>query len=86
MSDRFRNNQDSATAPARHCFAVVPSDTQPLPHVTKALRAGGTGMIAFRAVGDDADVQHPVIEGERIDVRATHVRQTGTNVAVMAYA
>lgn len=86
MSDRFKNHQDSVTGPARHCFAVQPSDTAPLPLVTKALRAGGTGIITFRALGDEADVEHPVIEGERIDVRASHVRRTGTNVPVLAYA
>lgn len=86
MSDRFKNHQDSATGPARHCFAVQPSDTGSLPLVTKALRAGGTGVITFRAVGDETDVAHPVIEGERIDVRISHVRQTGTTVSVLAYA
>lgn len=61
MNDRFSDTMDSATGPARHCFAVAPSDTQPLPHVTKALRAGGTGTITFRAVGDEEafeEVQH----------------------------
>lgn len=53
MNDRFSDTMDSATGPARHCFAVAPSDTQPLPHVTKALRAGGTGIITFRAVGNE---------------------------------
>ncbi|MDG5489256.1 hypothetical protein NYR55_11585 [Sphingomonas sp. BGYR3] len=86
MTDRFVSFKDSVDAPARHCFAVVPSDSQPLPHVTKALRAGGAGTITFRAIGDTADTQHPVLNGERIDVRVSHVRQTGTTVPVMAYA
>lgn len=75
-----------ATASARRCWAVAPHATDPLPYVTKALRAGGDGTITFRPIDSAADVLHPVVAGERIDVVATHVRVAGTTVSVIAYA
>lgn len=86
MSDLFPPSSDSPIAPARRCFAVTPHDTNSLPFVTKALRAGGNGTIMLRPMDGDADVSHPVKDGERIDVRVTHVRATGTNVTVIGYA
>jgi hypothetical protein len=50
------------------------------------LRAGVPGTITFRTVDGGADVAHPVKDGERIDARATHVRQTGTTASVIGYA
>lgn len=84
--NQFDDFSDSPVAPARICFVVAPHDVNPLPFVTKALRAGADGTITFRPIDGAADVAHPVLRGERIDVRVTHVRATGTDVAVIAYA
>ncbi len=86
MTDTFSHNYDSPISPARRCFEITPHDGNALPFVTKALRAGGNGTITLRAIDGEADVAHPVKDGERIDVRATHVRQTGTTVSVIGYA
>lgn len=86
MSDIFTFTGDSPMAPARRCFAITPHDSTPLPYVTKALRAEGNGVITLRTMDGEADVAHPVKDGERIDVRATHVRLTGTTVSVIGYA
>lgn len=86
MTDSFSNHADGPGAPARRCFAITPSDTVEIPFTTKAIRAGGNGAICFRAIDSATDVVHPVLEGERIDVRVTHIRATGTTVAVLGYA
>lgn len=88
MADEFASFSDSVASPANHCWVVAPSNTDPLPYVTKAIRAVGAGTITFRAKGDSADVAHPVLDGERIDVRATHIRVTGTTgvTSIIAYA
>jgi hypothetical protein len=85
MTDQFQNRGDNSWAPARRCFAITPHDTNELPFITKGLRAGADGTITFRAVDSEADVAHPVLKGERIDVRVTHVRATGTDVSVIGY-
>lgn len=86
MPDSLSDAADSVIAPARRCFVVTPHDSDRLPFITKALRAGGAGTIVLRAIDSDVDVAHPVKEGERLDIRATHVRATGTTVTVVGYA
>lgn len=88
MSDSFESFGDSPSSPAQRCFAITPHDSNALPAVTKAIRADGAGAIRFRPVGQDQDVTHPVLAGERIDVRATHVRTTGTTgqTTIIGYA
>lgn len=86
MTDIFKRHVDSPSAPARRCFIVTPDDSSALPFVTKAIRAGGDGTITFRTADSEVDVTHPVHNGERIDVQASHVRATGTNVPVIGYA
>lgn len=85
-SDPFSTLADSATAPARRCFTITPHDTNEVAIVTKAIRSGGDGTVTLRAVDSDADVAHPVRNGERIDVRVRFVRATGTNVSLIGYA
>lgn len=82
MADPFAPNSDSVFAPSRAPFAVVPSDTDPLPTVPKALYVGTAGDVALRGVGAGADVTfRNVGAGQMIDVRASHVRATGTTAA-----
>lgn len=88
MADNFSMYTDSVTSPARRCFTITPHDTNELAILPKAIRAPSDGVIALRAVGSDADVLHPVLAGERIDVRAQYVRATGTTVTgtIIGYA
>ncbi|MGC6401649.1 spike base protein, RCAP_Rcc01079 family [Sphingomonas sp. FW199] len=88
MVNPFDDFRDSPTAPARRAFVIVPSDSDPLPLVTKAIRADGNGVITLRPVGSTVEVAHPVLGGERIDVRTSHVRATGTTgqTIIIGYA
>lgn len=80
-SDRFHNSSDSAEAPARHAFGVVPHDATPLAIVTKGLLIGAGGTLTFRAVDSEADVSVTVLAGQLVPVRAAFVRATGTTAA-----
>jgi hypothetical protein len=77
MADEF-SNVEELIAPARNVFLIAPHATNPLPSITKAIRCNVAGTITFRAVDDAADVTMTMAVGERIDVRASHVRVAGT--------
>lgn len=78
-SDPFQQFTDVPAGPSRAPFAVVPHDTQPLPVVPKALYVGSAGDVALRGAGGAADVLFRNCQaGQVIDVRASHVRATGT--------
>ena len=78
-TDPFAAAADSPLAPAERCFAVTPSDSQPLPIATKALFVGTGGHVTLRSVRGTADVTFKNLpDGAVIDVRVTAVRATGT--------
>ena len=80
--DSFSNNLDSPSSPARHCFAVQPSDAQDLPTVTKAIYVGTGGDVTLRAVESEEDVTfRGVPTGSILDVRCSAIRAGGTTAA-----
>jgi hypothetical protein len=82
--DNFSTAIDSLVAPARHCFAIVPHDVSALPRLPKALYIGSGGNIVVRAVDSDQDVTFVnVASGTILDIRARHVRVSGTTAANM---
>ena len=82
MPDFFDSYGDSATAPSRAPFAIAPSDTDPLPFVTKAIYVGTGGAVTLRGVAGQGDVIYKnVASGSYLEVRASHVRATGTTAA-----
>lgn len=84
MSDDLKHHADSATAPARLCFAITPSDAQPLPHLTKALYIGEGGNVVLRSAVGETDVTFVnVPSGYVLDVRAIAVRATGTTATAI---
>ena len=82
MPDPFDSFGDSAIAPSRAPFAIQPSDSDPLPFVTKAIYVGTGGAVTLRGVAAQADVTYKnVAGGSYLEVRASHVRATGTTAA-----
>lgn len=79
---------DSPLSSARHCFAVIPSDSAALERRTKGLYVGVTGDVVLRASQSAADVTfRNVPAGMILDVQASHVRATGTTAsAIVALA
>ena len=81
-NDTFLLQADNASSPSRAPFAVVPSDTDPLAVVPKALYVGTGGDVALRGASGTADVVFKnVASGQMIDVRAGYVRATGTTAS-----
>lgn len=64
--------------PARQCFVITPNDDNDLDPMPKAIRADGDGVIAILPHGSSVSVEHPVVDGERIDVICRRVLATGT--------
>lgn len=82
MIDRFSDHTDSVGNPSRRPFAVQPSDDVPLPAVPKALYVGTGGTVVLRGIDATEDVRFVnVAAGSVLDVRASHVRGTGTTAA-----
>jgi hypothetical protein len=82
MTDQFTSVADSLTAPARRALALVPSDTQALADIPKALFVGTGGAIAMRGVGGSADqLWKNVQDGSILPFRAQYVRATGTTAS-----
>lgn len=80
--DTFQFNADHPAGPSRAPFAVSPSDVQPLPVVPKALYVGTAGDVTLRGIAAGADVVfRNCAAGQILDVRASHVRATGTTAA-----
>lgn len=81
MLDPFRFS-DALLAPARAPFAITPSDTTALPVLPKAIYVGTGGVLVVRGIDAAADVTlKNVAAGRVIDIRASHVRATGTTAA-----
>jgi hypothetical protein len=79
---------DRLEASSRRPFVITPNDSSDLPYVTKAIRAPGDGVIMMVGVDGGPPVPHPVLEGERVDVRVVRVLAAGTTVVgtIIGYA
>ena len=79
LLDPFSTTSDSLIAPARTAFNLVASDTDDLPHATKAVYVGTGGDIVMRAIGSDTDVALlNVVTGSVLAIRIKAIRITGT--------
>lgn len=65
-------------APARLAFAITPHDTNPIATLPRAVIVGGAGNVTLRAVDSGADVTIAVVAAQVLDIRASHIRATGT--------
>lgn len=82
MNDPFPLRNDAPHMPSRAPFAVTPHDINELPTIPKALYIGTGGTLVLRGMDDGADVTFKnVASGQVIDVRARHVRATGTTAS-----
>ena len=82
MIDAFQTGGDALLAPARAPFAIAPSDTAALAVLPKAIFVGTGGTLVLRGVDAAADVTlKNVASGQIVDIRASHVRATGTTAA-----
>jgi hypothetical protein len=84
-ADNFSSFGDVPAAPAQHIFLISPGSA-PLVRVTKAIRAGSDGSITLRAAGDAGDVVHPVLAGELVIARISHVTAASPAMTIVGYA
>lgn len=79
MIDHFETRTDSVFAPSRQPFAITPSDTAEISPLPKALYIGTGGDLTLRGIdGTDDVVFKNLASGDRLEVRAVHVRASGT--------
>lgn len=75
--DRFANFAQSWASPPPGRIAVTPSDVDPLPFTTTAVRATGSGNLRLMNA-DGTDIAFPVAAGEEVPGQFTRVFATGT--------
>jgi hypothetical protein len=82
MADRFEAQIDSLSQPARDAFTITPHASNEIDPLPKAIFIGTGGNITLRAVDSGADVVFKnVASGQILDVRAKHIRVSGTTAA-----
>ena len=77
MADRFPNRAGGASAPAKHAFSIIPSDSSDLTQETRALYVGGAGDLAV-VMASGQTVTFAVPAGSLLPVRVDRVKATGT--------
>lgn len=82
MADDFTTHRDALIGPSRAPFPITPHDTAPLATVPKRLFVGTGGNVTLRGVDGAADVIYKNVgSGVYLNVRASHVRATGTTAS-----
>lgn len=78
MEDRFENFMPGISAPATRAVQAVPSDTETLPFLPRALYVGGAGDLAMRGRGGGDTIWRNVPAGTLLPFRAAMILATGT--------
>lgn len=76
--DQQSGHSEAVEAPADDAVAVVPSDTQDLVHVSRALYVGGSGNVAVTMRNGQQVTFAGVAAGSLLPIRVRRVRATGT--------
>ena len=69
---------DATLGPARQAFTITPHDANAIAVLPRAVIATGAGNVALRAIDSGADVTIAFAAGQVLDIRASHIRATGT--------
>jgi hypothetical protein len=83
MTDAFSSYTPGLTSPGTRAFAITPSDTEDLPHVTRAIYIGGSGNIVAVTQGGDEVTFASVFAGSILPVRIKRVKNTGTTATLL---
>lgn len=81
--DTFRNFGRSLVSPPEQGAPILPSDSETLGHVTRALWIGGGGDLRLRMVGGGEVTLAGVVPGSLIPIRAVQVLATGTTASAI---
>lgn len=77
--DSFSNFPTTPISPARSASTVAPSDTTPLPTVTRAVYVGQGGDLSVTMVDGDQVTFEAVPSGALLPIRVSTVNATGTS-------
>ena len=78
MADPFEFNARTLDSPARHAFAVTPSDSVSFTTSCRALYIGNAGNVALVTVGGDEVTFVGLAAGSILPVATSRVDATGT--------
>jgi len=81
--DTFRNFSRSLVSPPEQGTAIVPSDSEGLDHVTRALWVGGGGDLRLGMLGGGEVTLAGIVPGSLIPIRAVQVFATGTTATAI---
>jgi hypothetical protein len=83
MTDAYSSYTPGLTSPGTRAFAITPSNSEDLPHLTRAIYVGGTGDIAVVMQGGDEVTFSSVFAGSLLPVRVKRVKVTGTTATLL---
>jgi hypothetical protein len=81
IEDTFRSHARSLVSPPECGAMVVPDDTAPLGHVSRALFVGEAGTLAVRLQDGTDLVFANLPPGALLPIRVSHVLATGSTAA-----
>ncbi|BBC70943.1 conserved hypothetical protein [Altererythrobacter sp. B11] len=81
MQDRFLRHAPGLSAPATRAVGAIPSDTDPLPFLPRAIYVGRGGDLALSDESGGEAVWKNVPAGAVLPFRAAMIRATGTTAA-----
>lgn len=77
MADAFANYTSGLESPATDLTETTPSDTQDLPHTSRAINVGTGGTLRVTTVNGQTGTIH-IVAGIAFPIRVTRIWQTGT--------
>ncbi len=83
MTDTFKSHTRGLTSPPEHAVAIVPSNTQDLAVVTRALFVGQAGDLAVLMIGGESVTLANVPAGTLLPLRVARVLATGTTATAL---
>jgi hypothetical protein len=81
--DTFRSFGRSLITPPEDAAAIEPSDSEALPHVTRALYVGGGGSVRLRVLGGGEVTLAGLAAGSLVPIRVVQVFATGTTATAL---
>ena len=78
MTDTFKTFARSLTSPPENAVEITPSDTESLPHTTRALYIGGAGDVAVLLLGGAEVTFRGLQAGTLIPIRIDQIKRAGT--------
>lgn len=79
--DSFSSFPTTPNSPARSALMVVPSDTNPLPQVSRAVYVGQGGDLSVVMAGGETVTFEAVVAGSLLPIRVNRVNATSTTAA-----